>query len=271
MVAAVDPPDNLPTHLAGLEVLAVGGTSQVWRARDRRRGRDVAVKVVEVGTGPGAPDRRARAEREARALVRLAGTPGIATVTAAGTDARGRPWVVCDLIDGPTLAALVAEAPSGPLESRTAASLLRRLAAALAAAHGVGVVHGDVTPANVVLAADGPVLVDFGVGGLDRPCGDRALTPAYAAPERRLGVPPDTAADIYGLGATVWAALCGHPPAAAGDPVPVTVPASLAAVLADCTAADPAHRPTAATLTEMVGPRAAGSGRRTWWGRRRRQ
>lgn len=268
MAAEPDPPDNLPTHLVVGEVLAVGGTATVWRGRDRRRGRDVVVKVVDPGGGPGADDRRARAEREARALVRLAGTPGIAAVAEVGTDARGRSWMVCDLVDGPTLAALVAETPSGPLDSGTAASLLRRLATALTAAHGAGVVHGDVSPANVVLSADGPVLVDFGVGGLDRPSADRALTPAYAAPERRRGAPPSPAADVYGLGATVWAGLCGHPPAAAGDPLPVTVPASLATVLAACTAADPAARPVAAAL---AGPRplSPGAVRPPTWRRRR--
>jgi serine/threonine protein kinase len=108
----------------------------------------------------------------------------------------------------------------------------------------VEVVHGDVSPANVVLGADGPVLVDFGVGGVDTSPGDRARTPLVAAPERLRGGRATASADVWSASATVeWAT----------DPAaPVTE--STRRVLADCRHPLAARRPTAVEVVERLGP-----------------
>jgi serine/threonine protein kinase len=167
------------------------------------------------------------------------------------------------------------------LEGPDAAALLAALARTLAAAHAVGVVHGDVTPANVVLHPDrGPVLVDWGLAevgdaGPPRPA---ALTPAYAAPERRRGMPPGPPGDVYGAAATVLAAL-GRPPdgAALVAPVPAEVADPPAAALRRALALDPRRRPSAAELAVLVAERPSAGAqparprrfRRPWsgWGR----
>ncbi|MFZ4433169.1 MAG: serine/threonine-protein kinase [Microthrixaceae bacterium] len=237
-------PANLPPHLRLERPLGRGGSATVWVARDRRRGRWVAVKVLDPTSGPGdrSIERLRRAEREARALARLGAHPGVATVRALGVDETAAVWVVTDLVDGPTLADRVAL--GRPLDARECTRTLRSLAGALAAAHDVGVVHGDVSPANVVLGADGPVLVDFGVGGVDTSPGDRARTPLVAAPERLRGGRATASADVWSASATVeWAT----------DPAaPVTE--STRRVLADCRHPLAARRPTAVEVVERLGP-----------------
>ncbi len=206
------------------------------------------MKVLDPTSGPDDPsveptgERLRRAEREARALARLGMHPGVATVRALGVDDTAAVWVVTDLVDGPTLADRVSL--GRPLSAEECTRTLRSLAGALAAAHEVGVVHGDVSPANVVLGADGPVLVDFGVGGVDTSPGDRARTPLVAAPERLRGGRPTASADVWSASATVeWAT----------DPAaPVTE--STRRILADCRHPLAGRRPTAGEVVERLGP-----------------
>ena len=190
-----------------------------------------------------------RTEREARALARLGAHPGVATGRAVGVDEADTVWVVTDLVDGPTLADRVAL--GRPLDAEECTATLRSVAAALAAAHALGVVHGDVSPANVVLGDAGPVLVDFGVGGIDTGPGDRARTALVAAPERLRGGRPTASADVWSAAATVgWAT----------DRSAALAETTRRVLVACC---DPlaARRPTAAEVVDRLGPSRVDPGR----------
>ncbi len=243
-------PGNLPPHLRLERRLGAGSSAAVWAARDRRSGRWVAVKVLEVPEG----DRRAgaqleRVEREVRALARLDGHPAVAAIRALGVDHHETVWLVTDLVDGPNLAERV-RAGAG-LDAEECDRVFRAVLGALAGAHAVGVVHGDVSPANVVLGRSGPVLVDFGVGGLDLGRGDRARTPVAAAPERLRGGRPTAASDVYSAAATVrWAT----------QPDAVVV-LGLERVLQACVDPLPARRPTAAEALARLGSAVGRGGR----------
>ena len=239
---------GLPRYLRLVEVVGTGGSGTVWRARDRRAGRDVAVKLIELGngSGDGGPDRTDRFEREARALARLRGVPGVVAVHALGRDGEGRAWIVTDLWPGGTLADRSFPVPAGEV-----VAMGEVLAGALSRAHALEVVHGDVTPANVLLDGRGGVgLADFGVAvllggrsvpgaaGSPSPLTPPPFTPDHAAPEVRDGAGPSPASDVFGLGATLRAA---------------TGPArGLDEVLARCCDPDPARRPTAAGARELL-------------------
>ncbi|MFH9649915.1 serine/threonine-protein kinase [Streptomyces sp. EN16] len=133
----------------------------VWRAHDEQLGRDIAVKELRLPDHVGATERQnwiAPLDREARAAARLK-HPGIITVhdRIAGPD--GRPWTVMELVDGGSLADLV-EA-QGALPPQQVADIGRQVAAALAAAHRLGITHGDIKPANILLEEDRVILTDF--------------------------------------------------------------------------------------------------------------
>ena len=271
-----DRPTSLPPHLRLVRPLGSGGSATVFLGRDRRAGRDVAVKVLEVGSDPA---NRARFEHEARALARLATVPGVVAVRSMGVGEDGVAWIVCDLMTGGSLADRLHD---GPLAEADVAQVGRSVAAALGRAHDLDVIHGDVTPANVLFDDRGVArLADFGMaslgdpapavdGGTGAPPRDRAVTPAFAAPERRAGDPATAASDVYGMGATLWAASCGTPPAGPAAPAPVAVPRRLHRVLAPCIASDPAARPgprqVAAGLADLE-RRTGRSGRRPAFGR----
>lgn len=256
-----DRPASLPGHLRLIDVVGTGGSATVWRARDRRRGRDVAVKVIELGSdGAGDPLEVAwlgdRFEREARALARLGDHPGVLSVHSVGVGDDGRAWLVTDLLPGGSLAdRVLGPVPPVPLDPDRGVRLGLDLAEALAHAHAHGVVHGDVSPSNVLFDGEGAgggrgVLADFGLArvqesGRDGSVVDGALTPAYAAPERHRGAPPTPASDVYGLGATLWAALAGTPPGAVGVARAAEVPRGVDEVLTACCRRSPADRPSA--------------------------
>ncbi len=195
--------------------LARGGMGAVYRALDRRLGREVAVKVV---LGGGAdPEERERFAVEARASARLK-HPNIVGIHRVGEE-RGVPYLVMDLVPGESLQRRIAR--DGPLPPRDAARVAAKLARALAFAHARGVLHRDLKPHNVLVAQDGePVLTDFGLAKEVEQSRELTVTgqvlgtPAYMAPEQARGDNErvDRRADVYGLGATLYAALVGHPP-----------------------------------------------------------
>ena len=207
-----------------LAVIGRGGTGTVWRAHDERLGRQVAVKEVHF-PGSGSDQElallRERTLREARAASRL-NHIGVITVYDVVED-DGRPWIVMELVRARTLAERVNE--EGPLSVDATAQVGLAVLDALTAAHRAGVVHRDVKPSNIMLAADGRVtLTDFGIAQAQ---GDPSLTstgllvgsPAYVSPERVAGRAAGPAADLWGLGATLFFAVEGHAAFAGPDTI----------------------------------------------------
>ncbi|MEU5877459.1 serine/threonine-protein kinase [Spirillospora sp. NPDC047279] len=216
-----------------VSVVGRGGMGTVWRARDEMLHRDVAVKEVLLQGAGGDSDRDERHERtlrEARASARL-NHPGVVTVHDV-VDEDDRPWIVMELVAARSLQDVVTE--DGPLPPPRVAEIGRQVVRALRAAHAIGILHRDVKPANVLIAADGrAVLTDFGIAQIS---GDTTLTavggllgsPAYMSPERLNGERATPASDLWALGATLYTAVEGRSPYARADAMAV-----IAAVLAD--------------------------------------
>lgn len=250
-------PTNLPSAIRLIEVVGRGGSAVVWRARDRRSGRDVAVKVIGLPLdGPLREQTRARFERELRALARLR-HDHVLTVSAAGTD-RDCCWVLTPLADG-TLAGRMDRAPIADPDELCELALA--VGSGLAAAHRLDVVHGDVTPANVLDLAGTMVLADFGSSSLDGPrAGPGAATPGWAAPEVLDGAMCAPASDVYGLGATVWTAATGDRSRPGCPPDVSMLPRGLSGLVDVCCDPDPDRRPSA---TEVRSRAAAELSRRS--------
>ena len=194
-------------------LLGRGGMSSVWEAYDEELGRPVAIKLLHARRLESA-DAVDRFEREARTLALFA-HPGIVTVIDRG-ETDGRPFIVCELVDGRDLHERIAL--EGPLPLAEALAIAVQVADALAYAHERGVIHRDVKPHNVLLTADGHAkLTDFGIARVDD---EPALTNPgrvlgtgdYVAPEQAQGRPLDGRADIYALGALLYHCLTGVPP-----------------------------------------------------------
>ncbi|MFE7447984.1 serine/threonine-protein kinase, partial [Streptomyces chartreusis] len=155
--------------------LGRGGMGVVWRAVDEVLGREVAVKELRTysdADGPELADLRLRMQREARAAARVR-HPGVVAVHDV-TEVDGRPLIVMELVDGPSLEAVLRE--RGTLDPREAAGIGAKVMDALAAAHRAGVLHRDVKPGNILLETSGRVvLTDFGIATMDVP-GDGAAT-----------------------------------------------------------------------------------------------
>ncbi|MEM6731594.1 MAG: serine/threonine-protein kinase [Myxococcota bacterium] len=189
------------------ELAGEGGMGSVFRARDERLGRTVAVKLLRAEEA----DTRERAAREARALARLS-HPGVVQIHDVGED-DGRPYLVMEWVEGPSLAEL------GVLEADRASALLADVAEAVAHAHERGLVHRDLKPQNVLLAEGERVkITDFGIARspserdwvLTRP--DRvAGTPFYLPPEARVGAEPNPRWDVFALGVLLREMLTGTP------------------------------------------------------------
>ena len=152
-----------PYEILGL--IGAGGMGEIYRARDGRLQRDVAIKILPPAFATD-PERLARFEREAQLLGSL-NHPNIATIHGVEQSADGLHALVLELVDGPTLADRIAQ---GPLPLDEALPIARQIAEALEAAHEAGIVHRDLKPANVKLRSDGTVKVlDFGLGKLTEP------------------------------------------------------------------------------------------------------
>ena len=202
--------------------LGRGGMGVVWRAVDEVLGREVAVKELRSFTDDYAPelaDLRLRMQREARTAARVRHSGVVAVHDIAEVD--GRPLIVMELIDGPSLDDVLGE--RGPIDPREAAGIGAKVMEALAAAHAAGVLHRDVKPGNILLERSGRVvLTDFGIATMDDP-GDGSATHLtrsgeligsldYLAPERAQGADPGPASDVWALGATLYAAVEGASP-----------------------------------------------------------
>ncbi|HEX6202938.1 MAG TPA: protein kinase, partial [Thermoanaerobaculia bacterium] len=273
-----DPP---PAALGPYEIVAElgrGASGVVYRARDPRLGREVAIKRL---ARPLAADEAAvsRFLAEARAASAL-DHPHLCTVHDLGRDDEGRAFLVMTYYPGGTLADRLA---TGPLAVGQAIEIAGQVAAGLDRAHRAGIVHRDVKPANIAFAAGGEAKVlDFGVAKLGDGLGTRAGTvmgtPRYMAPEQLRGEEVGPAADVWALAVVLYEMVAGRPPfrdaartALAGDDgprdealgrLPAGLPPPLVEALRRGLAADPARRPaTAGDLAAILDrrrPAAAG-------------
>ncbi|AWK72148.1 protein kinase [Rhodococcus oxybenzonivorans] len=187
-----------------------GGFGVVYRCTQSALDRTVAVKVLTNDLGE---ENRERFFREQRAMGRLTGHPNIVNVLQVGFTDSGQPFIVMPYYPQGSLDERIRR--HGPLGVDEALQLGVKLAGALEAAHGQGVVHRDVKPANILLTDyDEPALTDFGIahvsGGFETAAGIVTGSPAFTAPEVLGGAAPSPASDLYGLGATLFCAVTGH-------------------------------------------------------------
>jgi serine/threonine protein kinase len=247
-----------------------GNMGVVWRARDELLGRDVAIKEIRLPADLSEAERNnlcQRTLREARSAARLSHL-AVAMVHDV-IEELGRPWIVMELIHGRSLDHVIKK--QGPVSPRRAAEIGRQLLAAVAAAQAAGVLHRDLKPANVLLARDGrAVLTDFGAAAIE---GDPSLTttgmvlgtPAFLAPERIRGEVATPAADLWSLGATLYAAVEGHGPydhcgdatatmvaILTSDVPPPKTAGPLTAAITALLSRDPATRPSTAAAARML-------------------
>jgi serine/threonine-protein kinase len=182
----------------------------VWRAHDLELQRAVAIKLLH--PQPDLIWEQIRAE--ARKAARL-DHPNVVTVYDVGADG-AQAFMVMELVDGPNLAQLLSTEPSGRADPGLVTQIAVQTAAALDAAHAVGVVHADIKPGNLLLASDGTIKVsDFGIATADRVerPGPRLVgTPSYVSPEQVSGRPVSELSDWYALGCVLYELLAGRPP-----------------------------------------------------------
>ncbi|MGW4337518.1 protein kinase domain-containing protein [Rhodococcus koreensis] len=260
------------------EEIGRGGFGVVYRCTQSVLERMVAVKVL---TAELDEENRERFFREQRAMGRLTGHPNIAGALQVGSTDSGRPYLVMPYYRQGSLDARIRR--HGPLTREEVLRLGVKMAGAVETAHRAGILHRDVKPANILLTDFGePVLTDFGiahiVGGFTTATGTVSGSPAFTAPEVLGGDPPSPAADVYGLGATLFAALTGHAAferrsgeqvvaqflRITAQPVPDLrehgVDDEVAAVIEHAMARTPAGRPSAVALGERLQQLQARSG-----------
>jgi eukaryotic-like serine/threonine-protein kinase len=259
-------------------LLGRGAMGEVWLADDQLLHRPVAVKQMRAAGDGQDRTNLDRIVREARLAARLSHPNAVGVFDLVIEN--GMPSVVMEYVAGQTLADHIQK--RGRLDIESARSIIGQVAAALAAAHAVGIVHRDVKPSNILITDEGVAkLADFGVA---RQAGDAALTqtglvigtPAYLAPEVAQGAPPSPASDVWSLGATLFAAVEGEPPfpATSSDPLTVLVrivserppPArhggALQPLIARMLDQEADWRPSAAEAADLLrGRRGADSGR----------
>jgi len=237
------------TKLGPYEILApigAGGMGEVYRAKDPRLGREVAIKVLPASFSQD-PDRLKRFEQEARAAGVL-NHPNITAVHDIGTNASdGAPYIVTELLEGETLRNRLL---SGPLPLRKAIDYAVQIAKGLAAAHEKGIVHRDLKPENLFLTKDGRVkILDFGLAKLKPETGDDSKTDmktvsggtepgvvlgtmGYMSPEQVRGKPADRRSDLFAFGTILYEMLSGQR-AFRGDTAADTITAILTKEPAD--------------------------------------
>ncbi len=242
------------------EVIGAGGFCEVWRATDTVLTRPVAVKLLHASYAH-QPEARARFKAEARHAGALC-HQNIARVYDYGEPACGRPYLVMELIEGPSLEAVLA---GGPLDAARVMDIVAQVAAGLAAAHGAGLIHRDIKPSNILFTSAGTArITDFGiayaVGSAPLTATGITLgTPGYIAPERVAGAQGGPASDLYALGIVAFECLAGTRPFSGTPlevaiahqyrplpPLPAHVPADVAEFVMTLTAKDPDLRPVSA-------------------------
>lgn len=268
----VAPPDRIPARLADRydldRVIGRGGMATVFAAHDRRLGREVAVKVVDVAAADATT--RERFVREARAAAGIRHRHSVAVFDAG--ESEGLLYIVMELVAGHSVAEELVR--NGPLTPARAATVAHGVLDALGTAHAAGTVHRDVKPANVMVTDDGDVrLLDFGIAHqLDdlaatlTETGTVVGTAAYLAPERVTGGASTAQSDLYAVGVLLFEMLTGAPPYSGDTPIAVAsahvhapvpdvrdhrpdVPPALAEVIARALAKQPGARyPDAAAM-----------------------
>lgn len=246
-----------------IDRIGAGGMSVIWRARDEVLDRVVAVKVLAASL---AADARFRGmvREEARSAAQLI-HPHVTAVhdygEAVAPDGTVTAFVVMELLSGEELDARLT---AGPLPWPAAVEICAQVAEALAAAHRLGIVHRDVTTANIMMTPTGAKVLDFGiatqVGAPDEDEeGETFGTPAYVAPERLDGRPAQPATDVYSLGVLLYETLTGRVPypadtwedlnRALSEEIPplevLGLPSPVAQICLRCLSRDPLSRPTA--------------------------
>ncbi|MGW4511427.1 serine/threonine-protein kinase [Streptomyces sp. NPDC004393] len=258
-----------------VDSIGSGGMGRVWRAHDEVLHRAVAIKELTAALYVTESDRSvllARTHAEARAAARINHSAVVTIHDVLEHD--NRPWIVMELVEGGSLADAVKE--RGRLEADEAARIGLWVLRALRAAHSAGVLHRDVKPGNVLLAADGRVLLtDFGIAQVE---GDTTITRTgeivgsvdYLAPERVRGHDPGPSSDLWALGATLYTAVEGRSPFRRTSPLTTmqavvdeepAQPAhagALDSVIAALLRKDPAERPDAELLEQMLAEAAEG-------------
>lgn len=242
--------------------IAKGGFGIVYRARQDRHGRVVALKVLDIE----ALDERARQrfERECVAMGSLSWHPNVVVLHDSGVTAAGRPWLAMEFLDAGSLGDRLRD---GPLAWTDAVAAGVQVAGALGAAHAAGTLHRDLKPENLLVGPFGEIkLGDFGIAAVEGAArtttGHASFTAAHVAPEFLRGQRPDERADLYGLGSTLYTLIAGTPPLAGDDDEPfasvmarvlsepaprlATVPDALADLVAQSLAKEPDARPQTA-------------------------
>jgi len=243
-------------------VVGGGGMGKVYLGTSQA-GRAVAVKVIGSGLAS-EPGYRQRFAREARAAMAVS---GLYTASVVDADTEGEhPYIATEFVAAPSLAQAVKTA--GPLPAASVFALAAGLAEALAAIHRAGLVHRDVKPHNILLAADGPVVIDFGIalgdGTALTATGTTIGTAGYIAPEVLGGHDPTSASDVFSLGCVLVYAARGTGPYGTGDPLSLShrtvsqppdltgTPGAVADLVKPLLDRDPTLRPTPAQLVRQV-------------------
>lgn len=258
-------------NITDVEPIGSGGSASVYRARQPRLGRTVAVKVLH-GTDGDKVIRRF--EREARALGTLSEHPGIVTVYEVGTTTTDHPYLIMQHCPGGSLQDVIDDGQ--PMPAPRARDLIAQVATTLAVAHERGVLHRDLKPANLLIDGSGrAVVADFGIAALshatDGVTASILFTPGFASPESLRGEPPAAEGDVYSLGATLYALVTGQIPfaqeatektgyavaiRALSEDLPDTrasgVPEDIAQVIERATSRNSAERPTMNDIALML-------------------